>query len=203
MIITIASNKGGVSKSSQALMLSEWLATRRSAGRVVLSDGDPNHSCMSWLARSPGKHKFEILDGNEPPGDFDHLVIDTPARTDASDLMPLAKGSDLLLIPSTISVFSLEATIDTLRVMNNLPKDKYAVLLTFLPPRGKKREEEAREALTAAGVPLLKAGIKQRIIYQDAAIEGLTFNRMKGNSAKAAWGDIQVLGKEVLKRWNQ
>ena len=203
MIITIASNKGGVSKSSQALMLSEWLATRRGAGRVVLSDGDPNHSCMSWLARSPGKHKFEILDGNEPPGDFDHLVIDTPARTDASDLIPLAKGSDLLLIPSTISVFSLEATIDTLRAMINLPKDKYAVLLTFLPPRGKKREEEAREALTAAGVPLLKAGIKQRIIYQDAAIEGLTFNRMKGNSAKAAWSDIQVLGKEVLKRWNR
>jgi chromosome partitioning protein len=158
---------------------------------------------MSWQSRSPGKHKFEVIDGDDAPGEFDHLVIDTPARTEPEDLLPLAKGSDLLLIPSSISIFSLEATIATLKAIPDLPKDKYAVVLTFLPPRGRKREQEAREALASAGVPVLAAGIQQRVIYQDAAIEGLTFNHMRGESAKAAWAEVQALGKEIVKGWGQ
>jgi chromosome partitioning protein len=201
MIITIASFKGGTSKSTLALHCAEYLATRRGVGRVVLADGDPNHSCLNWAARSQGLHRFEVLDGDESPSDFDHMVIDTPARTEADELLPLAQGSDLLLIPSTIAVFSLEATLQTLRSLPNLPQDKYAVVLTFLPPRGKTRENDARAALADAGVPVLKAGIKQRVIHQDAALDGVTVNRLKGDSAKAGWAEIQALGKEILKGW--
>jgi chromosome partitioning protein len=47
MIITIASFKGGVGKSTTAIHLAQYLATRLGGGKVVLADGDPNHSALS------------------------------------------------------------------------------------------------------------------------------------------------------------
>jgi hypothetical protein len=39
------------------------------------------------------------------------------------------------------------------------------------------------------------------VIFADAELEGLTVDKMKGASAKAAWSDYESLGKEVTKGW--
>jgi chromosome partitioning protein len=202
VIITIASFKGGTGKTTTAIHLAAFLASRRGVGRVVLADGDPNRSAVSWYERGESKAKFVVVDGEDDPGDFQHLVIDTPARTEPEDLLPLAASSNLLIIPTAIAIFSLEATIATLGSLPSLSASHYRVLLTMLPPRGYKREDAAREALTEAGLPLFKAGIKARTLYQDAELEAVTVNQMKGDAAAIAWSDYQSLGKEILKGWN-
>jgi chromosome partitioning protein len=203
MIITVASFKGGTGKTTTAIHLSAFLASQRGAGRVVLADGDPNRSAASWYDRGEHQAKFVVVDGEDDPGDFQHLVIDTPARTEPADLLPLAESSTLLIIPTSIAIFSLEATIATLGSLPSLAANQYRVLLTMLPPRGYKREEAAREALTEAGLPLFNAGIKSRTLYQDAELEAVTVNEMKGEAAAASWIDYQVLGKEILKGWHK
>jgi chromosome partitioning protein len=201
MIITVASFKGGVGKSTSSLHLAQYLATRRGAGAVVLADGDPNHSALSWGERSK-TGKFTIVDANADLGQPNHLVIDTPARTEPDDLMLLVDGSDLLILPTNISPFSLEATIETLSNLPKIPKDRYRVLLTMVPPRGTAREAQAREALKAVDIPVFKARIQSRIVYADAELEGATVDRLRGDSAKAAWEDYKKLGQEIMKGWN-
>lgn len=201
MIITIASFKGGVGKTTTALHLAQFFGKRRGSGKIVLLDGDPNRSALSWYERGQQKASFSVMDGDEEPANFDHLIIDTPARTDPSELLPLADASDLLIIPSEISIFSLEATISTIGTLEALPEDKYRILLTMLPTRGLKREANARGALKEAGMLVFNTGVKDRTIYQDAALEGLPVSELRGDAAAAAWSDYQQLGKEIWKNW--
>jgi chromosome partitioning protein len=201
MIITIASFKGGVGKTTTALHLAQFLGKRRGSGKVLLLDGDPNRSALSWYERGDQQAAFSVMDGDEEPDEFDHLIIDTPARTDPTELLPLAEASDLLIIPSEISIFSLEATIATVNILQSLSEDKYRILLTMLPTRGFKRETGARDALKEAGLMVFNAGIKERTVYQDAALEGLAVGELRGSAAATAWGDYQALGKEVWKSW--
>lgn len=201
MIITIASFKGGVGKTTTALHLAQYLGKRRGSGKVVLLDGDPNRSALSWYERGQQRSAFSVLDGDQEPSAFDHLIIDTPARTDPTELLPLAAASDLLIIPSEISIFSLEATISTVGVLQSLSENKYRILLTMLPTRGLKRETSAREALKEASLMVFQTGIKDRAVYQDAALEGLPVGELRGSAATSAWSDYQGLGKEIWKNW--
>jgi chromosome partitioning protein len=201
MIITIASFKGGVGKTTTALHLAQYLGKRQGSGKVVLLDGDPNRSALSWYERGQQRAVFSVMDGDQEPSVFDHLIIDTPARTDPNELLPLAAASDLLIIPSEISIFSLEATISTVGILQSLSNDKYGILLTMLPTRGTKREASAREALIEAGLTIFSTGIKDRAVYQDAALEGLPVGELRGSAAAAAWSDYQALGKEIWKNW--
>ncbi|MBD2096812.1 ParA family protein [Trichocoleus sp. FACHB-591] len=201
MIITIASFKGGVGKTTTALHLAQYLGKRRKDSKVVLLDGDPNRSALSWYERGQQRAAFTVMDGDEEPSNFEHLIVDTPARTDSTELLPLASASDLLIIPSEISIFSLEATIATVSVLQSLSDDQYRILLTMLPTRGLKREVNAREALNEAGLKVFNTGIKARTIYQDSALEGLPVSDLRGDAAAAAWSDYQALGKEIWKGW--
>lgn len=201
MIITIASFKGGVGKTTTALHLAQYLGKRWKGSKVVLLDGDPNRSALSWYERGQQRAAFAVMDGDEEPSVFEHLVVDTPARTDPTELLPLASASDLLIIPSEISIFSLEATISTVGTLQSMSDDKYRILLTMLPARGLKREVNAREALNEAGLTVFNTGIKARTIYQDSALEGLPVSDLRGDAAAAAWSDYQALGKEIWKGW--
>ena len=57
MIVTIASFKGGVGKTTTALHLAAYLQTKAPA---LLVDGDLNRSALDWAAR--GSLPFKVVD---------------------------------------------------------------------------------------------------------------------------------------------
>lgn len=194
MIITVTSFKGGVGKSTTAIHLAAYLGTKHSK-KIVLADGDLNRSVVSWAER--GKNlPFIVCDGESIPTDYEHLVIDTPARPSDEELAALAETSDLLVIPTTPTTFSLEATIGTLYA---LPDDRYKVLLTSVPPKPSREGDKAKAALLQAGLPLFNGWIRRFAAYLKAENAGCPVYEVKDPRAVDAWSDYTAIGEEILK----
>jgi chromosome partitioning protein len=100
MIITCASFKGGVGKTTTAVHLAAYFQHK---APTLLIDGDPNRSATGWTKR--GELPFKVVDeraGARYSREFEHIVIDTQARPEEDDLKSLADGCDLLVIPTTL-----------------------------------------------------------------------------------------------------
>ena len=99
MIITVASFKGGVGKTTTAVHLAAYM---QEDAPTLLIDGDPNRSASGWNKR--GGLPFKVVDERQAARfarDYEHIVIDTQARPSLEDLEALVDGCDLLIIPTT------------------------------------------------------------------------------------------------------
>jgi chromosome partitioning protein len=197
MIITVASFKGGVAKTTTAIHLAAYLQTK---GETLLIDGDPNRSASGWAKR--GELPFKVVDERMAAKyvpKYAHIVIDTQARPEKEDLEALAEGCDLLVLPTTPDALSLDALMQTVDALKGLGANQYRILITRVPPKPRKDGQEAREMLNEAGLPVFNGTVRDAVAFQKAALAGLPVNRIGDARAKMAWKDYQDIGKEILK----
>jgi chromosome partitioning protein len=193
VIITIASFKGGVGKTTSAIHLACFFAAQ---GKTLLVDGDPNRSATGWAKR--GEVPFKVVDIMQAPmhsRHFDHVIIDTAARPSQED-EALAEGCDLLILPTTPDALSMDALLQTVGLLKKLGSDRYRILLTAIPPKPRKTGDLARAAMT--GLPLFKHGIRRFAAYEKAALDGLPVYDTGDANGKIAWRDYELIGKEIL-----
>ncbi len=197
MIITVASFKGGVGKSTTAIHLATYFAKDES-NNVLLLDGDANRSVSNWAAR--GNLPFKVADERHAAKysrTADHIIIDTAARPNEEDLKTLAEGCDLLILPCVPDVLSLEAMMLTVEELKNLNSDSYKVLLTIVPPKPNRDGDEARKSLLKAGLPVFNTPIRRFQAYKKAALLGLPVSKVNDSKSKIAWDDYRKVGKEI------
>jgi chromosome partitioning protein len=124
----------------------------------------------------------------------DFIVIDTPARPDSTDLKELAEGCDLLVLPTTPDVVSLEPMLETARALGNA---SYRALLTIVPPKPSREGEVMRDDLRENGVPIFQAMIRRAAGFQKAALAGIPIKNMTGRD-RLGWLDYEAAGREIM-----
>lgn len=195
MIITVASFKGGCAKSTSAIHLAGYFAAR---GPTILVDGDPNRSVSSWAAR--GALPFRVVDERQATRhvrEAEHVVIDTPARPSREDLEALADGCDLLVIPSTPDVLSLDALLATVEMLRSINAARFKVLLTIVPARPSRDGDEARAMIVEAGLPTFAGSIRRAVAFQKAALGGTLVEAVRDPRAAECAADYQAVGREI------
>jgi chromosome partitioning protein len=129
---------------------------------------------------------------------FEHLVIDTQAHPRSEDLKALVEGCDLLIIPSTPDVLSLDALMLTVQALNALGANSYRVLLTIMPPKPNRDGEEAGATLKDLNIPAFQGGIHRFIAFQKAAFKGVTVDQVDDPRARFAWNEYEWIGEQIL-----
>ena len=196
MIVTVASFKGGVGKTTTALHLAAYCQT---LAPTLLVDGDLNRSALDWAKR--GNLPFKVVDEKAAVKfvrDYEHIIVDTSARPNLEELKTIATGCDLLVLPTSPDALAMGALLQVLTALKTLEAN-YKILLTIVPPPPSRTGIEARESLIAANLPVFKSSIRRFSVFQRAALEGVSVNQVKNDSKSGiAWRCYSMVGEEMM-----
>lgn len=220
-VLTVTSYKGGVAKTTTALHLANIFSK---SYPTLLVDGDPNRSSMRWAEKNTAfiesiferpklsdsqkekaKDKFEFKftvvgekQATRQIPKFEVIIIDTPARPDSDDMKELSEGCDLLILPTSPDVVSLEPMIDTANDLNNMNQDvNYKALITMAPPHPNEDAKAMQQSLVGQGIPVFESFIRRTVGFTDAAFYGVSVDNVKDSKKKLAGQDYQNVAKEI------
>jgi chromosome partitioning protein len=197
MIVTVASHKGGVGKTTTAFHLAAFF---QSLAPTLLLDGDETRNATAWSKRGEGI-SFKVADEVQAAKlarDFTHIVIDTGQRPKQVDLRALAEGCDLLIVPTVPATLDTEGLVLTIEALTAIGASSYKVLLTKVPPPPETEGSLLRSELAGQGIPLFAADIPRLKAFEKAAAQGVPVSLVEDPRAKRAWEAYEAVGKETL-----
>lgn len=174
MRITCGNLKGGVGKTTSAVFLACGLAR---SGRTLLVDADPYGQLLDWSqadgfpatviawpVKDLARRVTAIAD------DYEHLVIDTGPNHEALLRQALAV-TDVLVIPCAPTLMDVERLGETFELLEEVRTMRPAVDARVLFTKASSTSSDlrdAREGLTAQGLPVFDAWVRNLVHYSRA-----------------------------------
>ena len=208
MILTLAGQKGGTGKSTLAINLAvEWMRRGR---RVLLVDADPQGTTLTWsnIAAESGVAAPTVIAMGDNlrqalptlAANADVTLIDTAGRQ-SKRLAGALMLADLALLPCRpypSDVWALAESVETVKTVQELRPDLQAAIVINGKEGRTALGRGAREAVRAAGLPVLGAEINHRIAFAEACAvgKGVTVYAAKTPAAaelRALTDEIEVL----------
>jgi chromosome partitioning protein len=196
MIVSVASFKGGVGKTTTAVHIAAYLQT---LAPTLLLDGDVTRNASAWSLRGGG-FPFRVASIDQAAKlarDFKHIVIDTGQRPTFEDLQAAAEGCDLLIVPAPPSALDTDGLGQTIRALQQIKASDYRVLLTRVSADAAKEAGELRELLAELNAPVFKSEIPRLKAFEKAAGAGKIVSETGDRNAYRAWAAYLAAGKEL------
>ena len=196
MIVSVASFKGGVGKTTTAVHLAAYLNT---LAPTLLLDADSTKNATAWSQRGQG-FGFRVAGIGQAAKlskDFQHVVIDTGQRPSMEDLKAAAEDCDLLVIPAVPASLDTDGLGQTLRALKEVGATGYRVLLTKVPPYAAKEATELRGLLAELDAAVFVAEIPRLTAFEKAATHGQIVNHTSDKNAARAWEAYAAAGREI------
>lgn len=216
-VISLVSSKGGVGKTTSAVVLAGEFA---SAGRkVVLIDADPNRPLEAWSRLKPLPENLRIMIDDsaetiidtidEAQSMADFVIVDLEGT--ATDRIGFAIArSDLVLIPLQSSVLDAAEAAKSVKLVHQMRKVAnrdipYRVFFTRVPPAIRERTaRDIQRQFSDAAIPVLPVTLIDRAAYRAMFSLGGSLHEMdsadvsgldgaRGNSRDFAQGVINAL----------
>jgi len=212
-VITLATSKGGVGKSSLGRSLAaHWFTVGH---KPALIDADPQRTLANRydpkgrmggvpVVAEPEERVGEVIE--ELRRKHAPVIVDTAGFRNRTTIGALV-ATDLAIIPLKPAVEDVDAAIATYELIREINETderqgravKVAMVLT-MTMRGTVIARHVRDQLTGAGYPLLKAEMLNRVAYPEAGIEGLSPSIIDPDGAAAR--DIAAVAQELMKLEN-
>lgn len=184
MILTFASSKGGVGKSTTCAAIAAALAL--DGARVMLIDLDQNRTLDRWARRSPISNLSVVPTDPktfgtffrecEVSGKYDHICIDLPGTREVTLFKALAR-SDLVIIPAQASEPDLREALVVVGDIRDIGETTgrqipYRLLLTKIYPLRTRVTDFAYRELERHGLPLFRTALVERSAYREMFLNG-------------------------------
>ena len=202
-IVTVATMKGGSGKSTLASCLAvHWQLNGR---RSAIIDADPQCTIGRLAAREKALGGVPVIEDATDDAfktaqrlgeQYETVIIDTPGFRSQATLACLAV-TDFVLVPVKPSPFDVDRMLDTLNILINGASSRrppFRCLLTQTT-RDSIIAKQIREELAAAGFPVLKSEMTNRVVYAEAALWGATPSLIDRTGPAAR--EIAAIAEEV------
>ena len=197
MIITVASYKGGVGKTTTAVHLAAYL---QSHAPTLLLDADRRtRNALNWSQRGAGL-PFKVAPDEHAArlaSNYRHTVIDTGQGASEQDLKAAAEGCELLVIPAVPAPLDTDGLGQMILALQTIGATNYRVLLTRVPPDAAKDAAELRGMLAEMKAPVFKTEIPRLKAFEKAAGAGQIVNDADDRNAARAAAAYEAAGKEL------
>lgn len=202
-VITVASTKGGVGKSTLVCALA--ICAVEEGAKVGIIDVDPQGSTSDWHALRGEPDNPRLLGGDSVAAmltearklKLDYVFCDTPPSV-VNIIEPAIRQADLVVIPVRPAPFDLLAQDAIIGLVEEHDRPSVFVL-NQVPPRTSYAEDAAKQLKKAGKV--LPASVGQRNSFAMAAASGRTAPEIERGEAKsreeiaAVWHGIKKMLK--------
>ena len=210
--IAFVSSKGGVGKTTSALLLALGLAERGYS--VALVDSDPNLPLKAWAALPGRPDKIRLFHApsfQDLPGELrgakaaaDWVVVDTEGGAPRMGGLAIA-NADLVVTPLAASQLDAREAVKVAKLVADVAKREGReiplVCLFARTPSGVRRSfDEVRAILEAAGIPALATALSDKEAFRALFFRGGSLgalNRRQVSGVTAAKALVEAFTDEV------
>lgn len=202
MIISFASSKGGVGKSTTCAAVGARLAQR--GEQVLIIDLDQNQTLERWGRRAKivgltvkaiERDNFTtVFRETVAAGDIDHILIDLAGTREATALKAIAR-SDLVVIPAQASEPDLREALVVAGDVRDVAEEKgaaipYRLLLTKMSSLRTRVSDFAYQELARHKMPIFRTVMVERVAYKEMFLTGTPPSPTEGSGAGAEIGAL-------------
>jgi chromosome partitioning protein len=199
--IAVANSKGGVGKSTVAMLLAGALSANL---RTVVADSDPQGTASLWSGAGTFPAPVVPVTDNALntlralATEFQVVIVDCPPNVDSPLLRAALDAATLLLIPCApepADVWATKILLELCRVQ--YPNLAVRVVLNKVPV-ATALSRDTLAGVTAEEWPLAKAQLGLRTAYKEAMALGGTIDSVKGKGGRQARDELQALALETV-----